>query len=102
MKLQSKLISRSIRPVIAALEGLLQLAEQDDTGARATLLLAAGLTCVLYQSFLPSGLFAQFMMTEADNPGSAVRTLIRERRIGQTRTLADQQMARLLQNGRIF
>ncbi len=84
-----------------ALEGLLQLAEQDDTGARAPLLLAAGLTCVLYQAFLPSGLYAQFMVTEADNPGSPVRALIRDRRIGQTRTLADQQMARLLQNGRI-
>ncbi len=85
-----------------ALEGLLQLAEQD-LGPRAPLLLAAGLTFVLHQTFLPSGLFAQFMATEADNPGSAIRAMIRDRRIGQTRTIADQQMAKLTQNdGRIF
>ncbi len=84
-----------------ALEGLLQLAEQE-SGARAPLLLAAGLTAVIYQSFAPSGLFAQFMVTEADNPGSPIRALIRDKRIGQTRTFADQQMARLVQNGRIF
>ena len=84
-----------------ALEGLLQLAEQD-LGARAPMLLAAGLTGVFYQTFTPSGLFAQFMLTEADNPGSPIRALIRDRRIGQTRTIADQQMARLIQNGHVF
>jgi twitching motility protein PilT len=83
------------------LEGLLQLAEQD-TGDRAPLLLAAGLTSVIYQTFTLKGLFTQFMMTEADNSGSPVRAMIRDRRIGQTRTLADQQMAKLLQTGRIF
>jgi hypothetical protein len=84
-----------------ALEGLLQLAEQE-AGERAPLLLAAGLAAVMYQSFAPNGLFAQFMVTEADNPGSPIRALIRDRRIGQTRTFSDQQMAKLLQNGRIF
>jgi twitching motility protein PilT len=84
-----------------ALEGLLQLAEQE-LGARAPLLLAAGLAAVVYQTFSQSGLFAQFMLTEADNPGSAVRTMIRDKRIGQTRTIADQQMAKLIQAGRIF
>ncbi|MDR3425151.1 MAG: ATPase, T2SS/T4P/T4SS family [Alphaproteobacteria bacterium] len=84
-----------------ALEGLLQLAEQD-LGGRAALLLAAGLTGVLYQAFSQSGLFAQFMLTECDNPGSAVRAMIRDKRIGMTRTIADQQMARLIQNGRVF
>ena len=84
-----------------ALEGLLQLAEQD-IGERATLLLAAGITSVIHQSFAPSGLFAQFLVTEADNSGSPVRAMIRDRRIGQIRTLADQQMAKLTQNGRIF
>ncbi len=84
-----------------ALEGLLQLAEQE-VGDRAALLLAAGLSCVIYQTFTPSGVFAHFMMTEADNPGSPIRAMIRDKRIGQTRTIADQQMAKLIQNGRVF
>jgi twitching motility protein PilT len=84
-----------------ALEGLLQLSEQE-LGARAPLLLAAGLAGVVHQVFSPAGLAAHFLITEADNPGSAVRALIRDKRIGQTRTIADQQMARLMQNGRIF
>lgn len=84
-----------------SLEGLLQLAEQS-LGPRASLLLAAGLTAVVYQAFSPSGLFAQFLLTEADNPGSPVRAMIRDRRIGQTRTIADQQMAKLIQTGRTF
>jgi Tfp pilus assembly pilus retraction ATPase PilT len=84
-----------------ALEGLLQLAEQD-LGERAPLLLAAGLMSVFYQTFTQAGLFAQLMVTEADNPGSPIRALIRDRRIGQTRTIADQQMARLMQTGRLF
>ncbi len=84
-----------------ALEGLLQLAEQE-IGPRAPMLLAAGLACVLYQVFSPSGLSMQFMMTEPDNPGSPIRAMIRDRRIGQTRTIADQQMAKLTQFGRIF
>lgn len=84
-----------------ALEGLLQLAE-NDLGARAPLLLAAGLTAVIHQSFGPMGLNASFMMTEQNNPGSPIRALIRDKRIGQTRTVADQQMALLMREGRIF
>ncbi|MDE2029618.1 MAG: Flp pilus assembly complex ATPase component TadA [Alphaproteobacteria bacterium] len=84
-----------------ALEGLLQLAEQD-LGGRAATLLAAGLVGVVHQSFLPDGLHAQFMVTEADNPGSPIRAMIRDRRIGMTRTIADQQMARLVQGGKLF
>jgi twitching motility protein PilT len=84
-----------------ALEGLLQLAEQE-IGPRAPLLLAAGLIGVLYQAFSASGLFTQFMFTEPDNPGSPIRAMIRDRRIGQTRTIADQQMAKLIQTGFIF
>lgn len=84
-----------------ALEGLLQLAEHN-LGERAPTLLAAGLIGVVYQTFTPSGLYGRLMLTEADNPGSPIRALIRERRIGQTRTFADQQMARLAQNGRVF
>jgi twitching motility protein PilT len=83
------------------LEGLLQLAEQD-IGARAPLLLAAGLTAVINQSFGPTGIHANFMMTEQNNPGSPIRALIRDKRIGQSRTFADQQMALLMRGQRIF
>ena len=84
-----------------ALEGLLQLAEQE-LGPRAATLLAAGLTGVIHQSFGPMGLNANFMITENNNPGSPIRALIREKRIGQTRTVADQQMALLAREGKIF
>ncbi|MGB9152189.1 MAG: ATPase, T2SS/T4P/T4SS family [Alphaproteobacteria bacterium] len=85
-----------------ALEGLLQLAEQD-IGDRAALLLAAGLIGVVHQGFATGGgLYAQFMITEADNSGSPIRAMIRDKRIGMTRTIANQQMSRLMQNGRIF
>lgn len=83
------------------LEGLLQLAEQD-IGARAPLLLAAGLTAVIHQSFGATGIHANFMMTEQNNPGSPIRALIRDKRIGQSRTFADQQMAILMRDGRVF
>ncbi len=84
-----------------ALEGLLQLAEME-LGARASLLLAAGLTAVVHQSFGPTGLNATFMATEQNNPGSPIRALIRDKRIGQSRTFSDQQMALLMQNGKLF
>jgi twitching motility protein PilT len=84
-----------------ALEGLLQLAEID-LGPRAPLLLAAGLTAVIHQNLTPLGINASFMMTEQDNPGSPIRALIRDRRIGQTRTFADQQKAQLNKTGKLF
>ncbi|MFY9287188.1 MAG: ATPase, T2SS/T4P/T4SS family [Alphaproteobacteria bacterium] len=84
-----------------ALEGLLQLAEQD-IGARAALLLAAGLTAVVHQSLTGNGLYASFMATEANNLGSPIRSLIRDKRIGQARTFSDQQMALMMKEGKIF
>ena len=84
-----------------ALEGLLQLAEVE-LGDRAPLLLAAGLTAVVHQNLTPLGIKAGFMVTEADNPGSPIRALIRDKRIGQTRTFSDQQMALLTRTGKIF
>ena len=83
------------------LEGLLQLAEQE-IGDRAPLLLAAGLTACIHQTLTPRGLFAYFMVTEADNPGSPIRAMIRDKRIGQSRSLADQQMALMMKTGKIF
>jgi len=84
-----------------ALEGLLQLAEVD-LGARAPMLLAAGLTAVIHQTLTPLGMNAHFMVTEQDNSGSPIRALIRDRRIGQTRSLADQQKSQLKTNGKLF
>ncbi len=84
-----------------ALEGLLQLAEQA-LGDRATILLATGLTAVIHQTLSSRGLDAHFYITEPLNPASAFRACIRDKRIGQTRTLIDQQVALLRQGGRIF
>lgn len=83
------------------LEGLLQLAEAD-LDERAPLLLASGLAAVLHQTLTPHGLSAQFVLSEPENPGSPLRALIRERRIGQIRTFADQQMTLVRQNGKPF
>jgi twitching motility protein PilT len=84
-----------------ALEGLLQLAEQE-IGTRAPLLLAAGLTAIIHQTLTPVGLSANFLITEPNNPGAPIRTVIREKRIGQCRTFCDQQQALLMKSGRIF
>lgn len=84
-----------------ALEGLLQLAKID-LGERGPLLLAAGLTAVVHQTITPVGVHANFMVTEEGNPGSPIRDLIRNSRIGQTRTFADQQKALLKKDGRLF
>ena len=84
-----------------ALEGLLQLAEQA-IGERAPLLLAAGITAVIHQSLTPLGLHTKFFVTEPNNPGSAFRAVIREKRIGQCRTFCDQQMALVMKSGKLF
>ena len=83
------------------LEGLLQLAEVE-LKSRAALLLAAGLTAVVHQQLTSVGLNASFMTTEAGNPGSPIRALIRDKRIGQTRSFSDQQMALLMRDGELF
>lgn len=84
-----------------ALEGLLQLGVQS-IGERAPILLAAGITAVLHQTMVAHGLQSQFYINEPFNPASPFRACIRERRIGQTRTLVDQQTALLMQGGKIF
>jgi Tfp pilus assembly pilus retraction ATPase PilT len=84
-----------------ALEGLLQLAEVE-LGERAPMLLAAGLAAIVHQNLTTVGISASFMVTEPDNSGSPIRALIRERRIGQTRSIADQQMALLTRTGKVF
>ncbi len=84
-----------------SLEGLLQLGVQS-VGERAAILLASGITCVLHQAFAPQGMQAQFFITEPFSPASPFRACIRDKRIGQTRTLIDQQVALLMQGGKIF
>lgn len=84
-----------------SLEGILQLGEQA-LGERATMLLATGLTAVLHQTLTPLGIKAQHYITEPGNPGSPFRASIRDKRIGQTQTFVDQQMALMAQTGRIF
>jgi len=84
-----------------ALEGLLQLGVQA-IGDRAAILLATGITAVMHQTLSIRGLQTQTFITEPLNPASPFRACIREKRIGQTRTLIDQQMALLMQGGKIF
>ena len=75
------------------LEGILHLGEQA-IGDHAPILLASGLTAVLYQNFRPHSVEARLYVAEAGNLGDPVRALIRERKIGQATTFVDQQMAR--------
>jgi twitching motility protein PilT len=75
------------------LEGLLHLGEQA-IGEHAPILLASGLTAVLYQNFLSHSIETKLYVTESHNLGDPVRALIRERHIGQATTFVDQQMAR--------
>jgi twitching motility protein PilT len=84
-----------------ALEGLLQLGVQA-IGDRAAILLATGITAVIHQTLGIRGLQTQFFITEPFNPASPFRACIREKRIGQTRTLIDQQSALMMQGGKIF
>ena len=83
-----------------ALEGLLQLAEQA-LGDRATSLLASGLTAVVHQSLGRHGLKTSFFVLDS-NPAGPFRSCIRDRRIGLSRTLIDQQVSLLMQNGKLF
>lgn len=75
------------------LEGILHLGEQA-IGEHAPILLASGLTAVLYQNFLSHSIETRLYVTEQGNLGDPVRALIRERHIGQATTFVDQQMAR--------
>jgi twitching motility protein PilT len=82
------------------LEGLLQLAEQK-IGERAEQLLASSLSAVIHQSLGQFGMSMRFLIAGQSGQSAAVRGLIRDNKIGQLNTIADQQHAQLLQNGRI-
>jgi hypothetical protein len=57
-------------------------------------LLAAGLTAVLYQTFREHSVVTRLYVTDKNNLGDPVRSLIRERKIGEATTFVDLQMAR--------
>jgi twitching motility protein PilT len=88
--------------VFEGIEGLLQLAEQR-IGDRAKQLLAASFTAVIHQSLNQYGLQSRFLI--ADNNGTqsmAIRSLIRDNKIGQIASAMDQQHSLLMQNGQLF
>lgn len=84
-----------------ALEGILQLGEQA-IGARATTLLATGLTAIIHQTITQHGIQAQSFITDSINVSSPFRNCIRDKRIAQIRTFIDQQQAFLMQSGKLF
>lgn len=84
-----------------ALEGLVQLAAQA-VGEQAHILLAAGIAAIMHQTLTPQGINLQAYITEPVNPAAPFRNCIREKRIGQVRTFVDQQVALLMQSGKLF
>jgi twitching motility protein PilT len=80
------------------LEGLLQLAEQK-IGDRAKQLLSSSLLALVHQSIDSRGLNVRFVVTGGASQSAAIRTLIRENRIGQLNSVIDQQLAQMQGGG---
>jgi twitching motility protein PilT len=76
-----------------SLMGLMHLAEQS-MGASANYMLAQALTAAVHQKLLINGPFARYVMTEEDNNGDAIRSLIRENKVGMINTYIDKQIAK--------
>jgi twitching motility protein PilT len=79
-----------------ALMGIIFLAEQA-MGNGAQSMLSAGLTALIYQTMKETGPFVRYLFTEPDNPGDAIRALIRDNKIGMISTYVDRIAARLSQ-----
>jgi twitching motility protein PilT len=77
-----------------ALMGLMHMAEQA-MGNGANHILAAGLTAVVHQTMTEQGPNVRMAATEQGNMGDAVRSLIRENRVGMLTTYIDKFAARL-------
>ena len=77
-----------------SLMGLMHLAEQS-MGAEANYILAQGLTAAFHQTLQPSGPFLRYIVTEENNNGDPIRSLVRENRIGMINTYIDKQIARM-------
>jgi len=77
-----------------SLLGLMHLAEQS-MGNAANYMLAQGLTAGLHQTLNVTGPFLRYVMTEENNNGDPVRSLIRENRVGMINSYIDKQIARM-------
>lgn len=77
-----------------ALMGLMHLAEQA-MGGGSSLILAAGLTAVAHQTMMETGPALRMVVTEPNNMGDAVRSLVRENKVGMLGTYIDKMTARL-------
>jgi len=77
-----------------ALMGIIFLAEQA-MGPGVQNMLASGLTGLVYQTMRETGPWVKYLFTEPDQPGDAVRSLIRENKIGMLSTYIDRTASRL-------
>ena len=74
--------------------GLIHLANQSMEGAAAHML-AQGLTAAWHQTLGPTGPFLRYVITEENNNGDPVRSLIRENKVGMVNSYIDKQIARM-------
>jgi twitching motility protein PilT len=77
-----------------ALMGLMHLAEQA-MGGGSQMILAAGLTAVVHQTMTDTGPLVRMVATEQNNMGDAVRSIVRENKVGMLGTYIDKMSARL-------
>ncbi len=77
-----------------SLMGLMHLAEQG-MGNAANYMLAQGLTAGMHQTLNATGPFLRYVMTEENNNGDPVRSLVRENRVGMINSYIDKQIARM-------
>jgi len=77
-----------------SLMGLMHLAEQS-MGTAANYMLAQGLTAGMHQTLSSAGPFLRYVVTEENNNGDPVRSLVRENRVGMINSYIDKQIARM-------
>jgi Tfp pilus assembly pilus retraction ATPase PilT len=77
-----------------ALYGIIFLAEQS-MGSGVNNMLAGSLTGLVYQTMKDTGPQVKYLYTEENSPGDAVRSLIRDGKIGMLSTYIDRVSARL-------
>ncbi len=77
-----------------SLMGLMHLAEQG-MGNAANYMLAQGLTAGMHQTLNATGPFLRYVMTEENNNGDPIRSLVRENRVGMINSYIDKQIARM-------
>jgi Tfp pilus assembly pilus retraction ATPase PilT len=72
----------------------MHMAEQTMGGGCQTIM-AAGMTAVIHQTMTEAGPHIRMVSTEPNNAGDAVRSLIRENKVGMLNTYIDRMSARL-------